>query len=157
MNPLQPHILMCPPDFYGIHYEINPWMDITRQADHATELPHRHPHSAHQLPELLERPAGDWRQRRRRQRQVPVGQEVSVHASAPAAHPHPEARVPGRNQLQRDHPFQRRSLHRARGFLEHLAAVEAQRSGRRLPESRRELRHQPLIPESAPWAPPRHA
>jgi N-dimethylarginine dimethylaminohydrolase len=30
-----PHILMCPPDFYGIHYEINPWMDMSRQADHA--------------------------------------------------------------------------------------------------------------------------
>jgi N-dimethylarginine dimethylaminohydrolase len=33
-NP-QPHILMCPPDFYGIHYEINPWMDMSRQAEHA--------------------------------------------------------------------------------------------------------------------------
>src|SRR4051794_12212444 len=22
-----PRILMCPPDFYGIEYEINPWMD----------------------------------------------------------------------------------------------------------------------------------
>jgi len=21
-----PRILMCPPDFYGIEYEINPWM-----------------------------------------------------------------------------------------------------------------------------------
>ena len=28
-----PHILMCPPDFYGIDYEINPWMDRKRQAD----------------------------------------------------------------------------------------------------------------------------
>jgi N-dimethylarginine dimethylaminohydrolase len=28
-----PHILMCPPDFYGIDYEINAWMDRTRQAD----------------------------------------------------------------------------------------------------------------------------
>jgi N-dimethylarginine dimethylaminohydrolase len=25
---------MCPPDFYGIHYEINPWMNTDRQADH---------------------------------------------------------------------------------------------------------------------------
>ena len=25
--------LMCPPDYYGIEYEINPWMDIRRQAD----------------------------------------------------------------------------------------------------------------------------
>jgi N-dimethylarginine dimethylaminohydrolase len=24
---------MCPPDYYGIEYEINPWMDIRRQAD----------------------------------------------------------------------------------------------------------------------------
>lgn len=27
--------LMCPPDFYGIHYEINPWMNITVKVDHA--------------------------------------------------------------------------------------------------------------------------
>jgi N-dimethylarginine dimethylaminohydrolase len=33
-----PHILMCPPDFYGIHYEINPWMDMSRQADHAVAV-----------------------------------------------------------------------------------------------------------------------
>jgi N-dimethylarginine dimethylaminohydrolase len=26
---------MCPPDFYGIEYEINPWMNRARQADHA--------------------------------------------------------------------------------------------------------------------------
>jgi N-dimethylarginine dimethylaminohydrolase len=26
-------ILMCPPDYYGIAYEINPWMDVRRQAD----------------------------------------------------------------------------------------------------------------------------
>jgi N-dimethylarginine dimethylaminohydrolase len=25
---------MCRPDFYGIHYEINPWMNSARQADH---------------------------------------------------------------------------------------------------------------------------
>ena len=24
---------MCPPDYYGIEYEINPWMDLRRQAD----------------------------------------------------------------------------------------------------------------------------
>lgn len=29
-----PHILMCPPNFYGIEYEINPWMNTQRQADH---------------------------------------------------------------------------------------------------------------------------
>jgi N-dimethylarginine dimethylaminohydrolase len=34
----QPHILMCPPDFYGIHYEINPWMDMSRQAEHAVTV-----------------------------------------------------------------------------------------------------------------------
>jgi N-dimethylarginine dimethylaminohydrolase len=30
----KPRILMCPPTFYGIHYEINPWMKTERQADH---------------------------------------------------------------------------------------------------------------------------
>lgn len=34
MSTSQPHILMCPPDYYGIHYEINPWMDMSRQAEH---------------------------------------------------------------------------------------------------------------------------
>jgi N-dimethylarginine dimethylaminohydrolase len=29
-----PRILMCPPDHYGIEYEINPWMNKERQADH---------------------------------------------------------------------------------------------------------------------------
>ena len=28
-----PRILMCPPDFYGIEYEINPWMHRERQVD----------------------------------------------------------------------------------------------------------------------------
>ena len=28
-----PHILMCPPHYYGIEYEINAWMDRERQAD----------------------------------------------------------------------------------------------------------------------------
>lgn len=27
-------ILMCPPDFYGIHYEINPWMSLQVSVDH---------------------------------------------------------------------------------------------------------------------------
>lgn len=31
----QPHILMCSPDYFGIEYEINPWMNRERQADHA--------------------------------------------------------------------------------------------------------------------------
>ncbi len=30
----QAHILMCPPDYYGIEYEINPWMSRQRQANH---------------------------------------------------------------------------------------------------------------------------
>jgi N-dimethylarginine dimethylaminohydrolase len=34
----QPHILMCPPDHYGIEYEINPWMNPDRQADHPTAV-----------------------------------------------------------------------------------------------------------------------
>lgn len=29
----QPTILMCPPDFYGIEYEINPWMDRNAPSD----------------------------------------------------------------------------------------------------------------------------
>jgi N-dimethylarginine dimethylaminohydrolase len=29
----EPHILMCPPDHYGIEYEINDWMDRARPAD----------------------------------------------------------------------------------------------------------------------------
>ncbi|HUY31764.1 MAG TPA: arginine deiminase-related protein [Pirellulales bacterium] len=33
--PAQPHILMCPPDFYGIEYEINPWMSRGRPSDPA--------------------------------------------------------------------------------------------------------------------------
>jgi N-dimethylarginine dimethylaminohydrolase len=28
-----PHLLMCPPDHYGIEYEINPWMSRSRRAD----------------------------------------------------------------------------------------------------------------------------
>jgi N-dimethylarginine dimethylaminohydrolase len=31
-------ILMCPPDHYGIHYVINPWMNITRPAEHAVAV-----------------------------------------------------------------------------------------------------------------------
>jgi N-dimethylarginine dimethylaminohydrolase len=30
---MPPWILMCPPDYYGIEYEINPWMSRSRQAD----------------------------------------------------------------------------------------------------------------------------
>jgi N-dimethylarginine dimethylaminohydrolase len=29
---------MCPPDHYGIEYEINPWMNTTRQADHTVAV-----------------------------------------------------------------------------------------------------------------------
>ena len=35
MQSSAPRILMCPPDYYGIEYEINPWMNTERQADHA--------------------------------------------------------------------------------------------------------------------------
>ena len=31
----RPQILMCPPDFYGIEYEINPWMSRDQPPDHA--------------------------------------------------------------------------------------------------------------------------
>lgn len=30
-----PRILMCPPDYFGIEYEINPWMNVAVNADHA--------------------------------------------------------------------------------------------------------------------------
>ena len=38
----QPHILMCPPDFFGIEYEINPWMDVSRQAEHIVAVSQWH-------------------------------------------------------------------------------------------------------------------
>jgi len=36
---MRDHLLLCPPDYYGIEYEINPWMDRTRNA--APELARR--------------------------------------------------------------------------------------------------------------------
>lgn len=33
-----PQILMCSPDFYGIEYEINPWMSRSRQSDRAEAI-----------------------------------------------------------------------------------------------------------------------
>ncbi len=33
-----PRILMCPPDFYGIEYEINPWMNRAVGSDPAVSL-----------------------------------------------------------------------------------------------------------------------
>lgn len=30
---MKPSLLMCRPDFFGIEYEINPWMSLSRQAD----------------------------------------------------------------------------------------------------------------------------
>lgn len=42
----QPHILMCPPDYFGIEYEINPWMHRTRQSD--AELASRQWHALRQ-------------------------------------------------------------------------------------------------------------
>ena len=44
------HILMCPPDYYGIEYEINPWMSRLRQSDR--ELAQR---QWRELRDLLER------------------------------------------------------------------------------------------------------
>lgn len=43
----RPTILMCPPDFYGIHYEINPWMSRSRQSD--DELARRQWHDLNRL------------------------------------------------------------------------------------------------------------
>lgn len=34
----RPAFLMCRPTFYGINYEINPWMDLRRQANRAVAL-----------------------------------------------------------------------------------------------------------------------
>jgi N-dimethylarginine dimethylaminohydrolase len=34
MTATKPTILMCAPEYYGIEYEINPWMNQERQADH---------------------------------------------------------------------------------------------------------------------------
>ncbi len=45
-----PHILMCPPDHYGIEYEINPWMSRSRQADQELAI-----RQWHDLKGLLER------------------------------------------------------------------------------------------------------
>ena len=45
---IAPQILMCAPDYYGIEYEINPWMSTERQADHGLAV-----RQWHQLRELL--------------------------------------------------------------------------------------------------------
>lgn len=42
----QPQILMCPPDHYGIEYEINPWM--SRSRDSTPEKAHAQWHQLHQ-------------------------------------------------------------------------------------------------------------
>lgn len=42
-----PTILMCPPDFYGIEYEINPWMSRSRKSN--DELARRQWHDLHAL------------------------------------------------------------------------------------------------------------
>ena len=38
MNSLAPRILMCPPDYFGIEYEINPWMDRRHPVCHETAV-----------------------------------------------------------------------------------------------------------------------
>ena len=43
----RPTILMCPPDFYGIEYEINPWMSRGRQSD--PECSRQQWHALHRL------------------------------------------------------------------------------------------------------------
>jgi N-dimethylarginine dimethylaminohydrolase len=35
---MRPRILMCPPDYYGIEYEINPWMDRRQGSDRRLAL-----------------------------------------------------------------------------------------------------------------------
>jgi N-dimethylarginine dimethylaminohydrolase len=39
MNESAPRILMCRPDYFGIEYEINPWMHRTHPADHDIAMP----------------------------------------------------------------------------------------------------------------------
>ena len=46
----RPTILMCPPDHYGIEYEINPWMSRSRQADRELAI-----RQWHDLKALLEK------------------------------------------------------------------------------------------------------
>lgn len=36
MDPMLPRILMCRPDYFGIEYEINPWMNRNHPANHDT-------------------------------------------------------------------------------------------------------------------------
>src|SRR5947209_8380786 len=42
----QARILMCPPDYYGIEYEINPWMSRSRGS--APDRAHRQWHTLHE-------------------------------------------------------------------------------------------------------------
>lgn len=50
----RPTILMCPPDYYGIEYEINPWMSRSRQSDST-----RSKEQWHDLHALLEKLGAD--------------------------------------------------------------------------------------------------
>lgn len=47
----RPTLLMCPPDYYGIEYEINPWMSRSRQSDPQTAR--RQWHELHSLLQSL--------------------------------------------------------------------------------------------------------
>lgn len=47
----QPRVLMCPPDHYGIEYEINPWMSTSRGSD--SELSRRQWHALRGLLDTL--------------------------------------------------------------------------------------------------------
>ncbi len=42
MTPRIPTILMCPPDYFGIEYEINPWMNRAFPADHGLAVQQWH-------------------------------------------------------------------------------------------------------------------
>ena len=93
----QPHILMCPPDFYGIEYEINPWMDMSRQAEHAVAVAQWHalrqtssmPARKISLLEPVRRPARSGVHRQRRD-DLPASKRcsrVSATASGKAKSP----------------------------------------------------------------------
>ena len=62
-----PRILMCPPDYYGIEYEINPWMNRAVASDSAES--HRQWRA---LYETLDRAGGQGRTARPRSRAFPT-------------------------------------------------------------------------------------
>ncbi|MDH5727078.1 MAG: hypothetical protein OEY60_16585, partial [Nitrospira sp.] len=46
-------LLVCPPDFFGIEYEINPWMRLSNRVDHERAV-----RQWHELMRVLEQEVG---------------------------------------------------------------------------------------------------